>query len=406
MISDFENILSDSSKGMKKSVIRELLKLTNKPDIISFAGGLPSPDSFPVDELKEITQEVMEKEWKKALQYGSTEGDSLLKEQLIIRARNDGMDIDEKNITITTASQQGLDLLSKIMVNRGDNVIVGLPSYVGGLGAFNAYGANIIGIQLDEEGMSAEKLENVLEDLKAKGKKPKFIYVVPDFQNPAGITMSVKRRKEIIALAHKFDVMIIEDSPYRELRFEGEVQHTIYSLDNTGQVIVLGTFSKILAPGFRIGWIIADEKFIDKIVIAKQSADLCTPPFTQRIVARYCEKGYLEKRIQKTSKMYREKKDLMIECFDKYMPNGVSWTNPEGGLFLLVTVPNYIDTDNLFDKALEKKVAFVVGSAFHCDNSGHNTMRINFSYPSKEEIVQGVKRLAEAIKEYMAECKK
>ncbi|MCK4359804.1 MAG: PLP-dependent aminotransferase family protein, partial [Candidatus Cloacimonetes bacterium] len=278
-----------------------------------------------------------------------------------------------------------------------------LPSYVGGLGAFNAYGADMIGIPMDQEGISSKLLRNKLIKLLSKGEKPKFIYLVPDFQNPAGVTISLNRRKEIIEIAHEFDILILEDSPYRELRFEGKPVPSIYSLENQGYIILLGTFSKILAPGFRIGWVIAPTDIINKLVIAKQSADLCSSTFSQRILGRFLEKGYLEKNIEKVKKMYRKKRDLMIEGFEKYMPEGVSWTTPEGGLFLLVTVPKYIDTDKLFDYALKYNVAYVIGSAFHCDDSGHNTMRINFSYASEEQIKIGVERLAKAIKEYPKE---
>lgn len=395
-----EELLSQNAKGMKKSVIRELLKLTAKPEIISFAGGLPSPDSFPVNELKEVIDEVMKNEARIALQYGASEGDPLLIREILKHSQKGGMNVTEENIVITTASQQGLDFIAKLFIDRGDKVIVELPSYVGGLGAFNAYGAEMIGVPQDAEGMSAVALEKKLAELKVKGEKPKFIYIVPDFQNPAGMTMTLERRKRIIEIAHQYEVLIIEDSPYRELRFEGESVSTLYSLDDQGQVILLGTFSKIFAPGFRIGWMLANPSIIEKIVIAKQSADLCSPPFTQRIIARFMEKGYLDRNIGKIIKMYRQKRDWMMEAFEKYMPERVTWTRPEGGLFLLVTVPEHIDTDKLFHQAIEHNVAFVVGSAFHCDDSGHNTMRINFSYPTQQQIDEGVKRLAQAIKDY------
>ncbi|MEA1972552.1 MAG: PLP-dependent aminotransferase family protein, partial [Candidatus Cloacimonadota bacterium] len=293
MISNLNEIYSDISKSMKKSVIRELLKLTANPDIISFAGGLPAPETFPVKELKEIINDVMDNEAAIALQYGATEGDNLLREQLLKRYQNQGLDIKKENVIITTASQQALDLIGKIFVNRGDKVIVGLPSYLGGLSAFNSYGADLIGIDLDEDGMRADILEKTLAELKENNDLPKFIYVIPDFQNPAGITMPVSRRKEIISLAKKYDILIIEDSPYRELRFEGEHQDTLYALDNSGQVILLGTFSKIFVPGFRIGWVIGHENIVDKIVVAKQATDLCTPPFTQKIAGKFLEKGLL-----------------------------------------------------------------------------------------------------------------
>ncbi len=390
---DFEKLLSSSSKRMKKSAIRELLKLTNKPGLISFAGGLPSPLTFPIPELKEISCEILDKDGPAALQYSTTEGDPVLRKILVSRYVKQGLDIAEKNLIITTSSQQALDLIPKVMIDPGDKIIVGLPSYLGGIQSFHNYGACMIGVKHDEYGMSSEKLEYELELLRNIGEKPKFVYIIPDFQNPAGVTMPEKRRMEIIEVCKKYDVLIVEDSPYRELRFEGEDQKTIYQLADPGRVLLLGTFSKIFVPGFRIGWIIGDEKLIDKVVMAKQSTDLCTSSFVQKIAAKYIEKGYFDKNLKKIIAMYKEKKDVMMKAFSEYLPEGVTWTNPEGGLFLFVTLPEYMDVEN--------NVAFVIGKVFHCDESGKNTMRINFSYASHEEIIEGVKRLGAAIKVMM-----
>ncbi len=401
MIKNFEAVISENARGMKRSAIRELLKLATDPEIISFAGGLPAPESFPISELKDVMIEVMENEPQVALQYGATEGDKLLREQIVKNYRAEGFDIDIDNVLITTASQQGLDLLAKIFINRGDKVIVGKPSYLGGLSAFNSYGAKFVGVEHDEFGMRFDKLKEALEELRANGERAKFIYTIPDFQNPAGVTMPEDRRIKILELAYEHDILIVEDSPYHELRFEGEHLKTFYALDNKGQVINLGTFSKIFCPGFRIGWTIADKKILDKFIVAKQAVDLCTTPFTQRVAARYIEKGLLGPRIQKIIKMYREKRDIMLAEFDKHMPEGVTWTRPEGGLFLFMTLPEWMDSEKLFMRAIKKKVAFVVGSNFYCDGSGKNTMRINFSFMSIEKNIEGVKRLAEAIREEM-----
>ncbi len=401
MISDLEQIFSASAKNMKRSAIREILKLTQRPEVISFGGGLPSPESFPIEQLKEITTEILDNDGPGALQYGATEGVPELRNILIDRYKKEGLKLELDNLIITTSSQQGLDLLGKIFINRGDKVICGLPSYLGGLSAFNTYGAEMVGIKFDEHGMRADILEEKLEELKSKGEKPKFIYIIPDFQNPAGITMPESRRLEIIDLAKKYDVLIVEDSPYREIRFEGEPQRTIYELDNSGQVILLGTFSKIFVPGFRIGWAVAHENIIDKIVIAKQSADLCTPTLNQKIAFQYIEKGYFDENLKNIITQYHEKRDNMLKAFKEYMPEGVKWTEPEGGLFLFLTLPEHMDAEILFKKAIEKNVAFVLGSVFHCDGSGKNTMRINFSYMSTEKTTEGVKRLAKAIKEEM-----
>lgn len=403
MVTDLNEIFSTNAKHMKKSVIRELLKLTRRPEVISFAGGLPDPAAFPVEEVAEITAHVLRTQGATALQYGPTEGDPKLKEELIAHhEREDGMQLKPENILITVASQQGLDLIAKVFIDRGDSVIVGLPTYVGGLGAFNGYGAEMIGIELDDDGMRMDLLEAELERMRNKRQKPKFIYVVPDFQNPAGITMSEKRRLKLIELAHEYDVLIIEDSPYKELRFEGESQKSIFALDGTGHVIGLHTFSKILFPGMRLGWIIGDEAVIQKIVIAKQATDLCTPPFNQAIIAEFASRGLLTKVIDNVKEIYREKRAIMLKALDEHMPDlpGLSWTRPEGGLFLWVRLPDGFDAEQLFYEAIEQDVAFVVGSAFHCDGGGQNAMRLNFSFPSKEGIVEGIKRLAKVIENH------
>lgn len=401
MISDLNQIFSDSAKGMKRSAIREILKLTQRPEIISFAGGLPSPESFPIEQLKEISVEVLENEGVQALQYGTTEGDNRLRQILVDRYQKEGLNLNCNNLIITTSSQQGLDLIPKIFINPGDKVICGLPSYLGGISAFSTYGAELIGILLDEKGMRADLLEKALADLKAKGEKPKFIYTIPDFQNPAGITMPESRRLKIIEIARKYDVLIVEDSPYRELRFNGQPQKTIYQLEGTGQVIMLGTMSKIFVPGFRLGWVVANEEIIDKLVTAKQSTDLCTSAFLQKITAKYFDKGYFDKNLQLIISSYRDKRDGMIAALREYMPKGVKWTEPEGGLFLFITLPEYMDAEELFKIAIQENVAFVLGNVFHCDGSGKNTLRMNFSYMSKEMNEEGVKRLANAIRKMM-----
>lgn len=402
MISDLKEIISINAKGMKRSAIRELLKLTQRPEIISFAGGLPAKETFPIEELVEITKDVLENNGASALQYGSTEGDPSLLKALVDRYNNQGLNITKENLCILTSSQQALDLVAKVFCNPGDKVIVGLPSYLGGLGAFTAYGAEPVGILHDENGMRADLLEAKLEELTKAGDKPKFMYVIPDFQNPAGVTMPLERRKEILAIAKKYDILVVEDSPYRELRFEGEAQPMLFELDNNeGNVMTFGTFSKIFVPGFRIGWILGDPAIVDYFVKAKQSTDLCTSPFVQQISAKYIEQGLFDKNLVKIIEMYKEKKAVMIDSFEKYMPKGVTWTNPEGGLFLFLNLPKELDAEELFHIAIKKNVAFVLGSVFHCDGSGKNTMRLNFSYVSKEDNVEGVKRLAQSIQELM-----
>ncbi|MDD2505898.1 MAG: PLP-dependent aminotransferase family protein [Candidatus Cloacimonetes bacterium] len=403
MITNLNNALSTNIKGMKRSAIRELLKYLGTPGLISFSGGFPSPLTFPVEELKQIMNEVMDKEAAMALQYGATEGDMLLRTLLANRYKSQGVDVSVDNLIITTASQQALDLIAKMFIDRGDYVIVGLPSYLGGLSAFNSYGAKMIGIPMDDEGEDPAILEAELKKLQAMDKKPKFIYLIPDFQNPASVTMTERRRKEIIALAHKYDVLSLEDSPYRELRYEGETQKTMYELDGTGHVIMLGTFSKIFCPGFRIGWVVGHADVLDKIVVGKQATDLCTPPFTQRIAARYIEKGLLDPKIEDIRKMYSVKQKGFLAALKQYMPEEITWTKPEGGLFMMAYAPKHLDTNALLlDCIKEANVAYVAGTSFFCDGGGNNTMRLNFSYETLEKNEEGAKRLGDFFKKVLA----
>lgn len=401
MIDNLEQIYSVSISSMKRSIIRELLKLTQRPEVISFAGGLPSPESFPVEELQDIVTSVLKEEGQQALQYGATEGDVKLRQQLINRYRAEGLNVGIENIIITTASQQGLDLLGKIFINRGDKVICSLPSYLGGLSAFRSYGAECIGIPLDKDGMRSDLLGDKLAEMKLQGEMPKFIYIIPDFQNPAGITMPEYRRQEIIDIAHKYNILIVEDSPYREIRFEGKPQKMMYQMDGTGQVITLGTFSKTFAPGFRMGWVLAHPDIVDKFVVAKQATDLCTSAFLQKIAARYLELGLFDANIKKIALSYKEKRDVMLRGLEEHMPKGVTWTVPEGGLFLFITLPEHMDTEKMFAKAIEKNVAYVMGNSFYCDGGGLNTMRINFSFVTLDQNKEGIKRLAQVIKDEM-----
>jgi 2-aminoadipate transaminase len=402
MTETFERFFSRSSLLMKKSAIREILKITQRPEMISFAGGLPSPDSFPIEDIRKITNEILEQEGAAALQYSTTEGDIKLRSLLADRHKRDGLDLTINNIVITTGSQQALDLIGKIFINPGDVVICGLPSYLGGLNAFSVYGARLTGIPLDDQGMQPDILEESIVRLKRENNIIKFIYIIPDFQNPTGVTLPRSRRNEIIRIAERHDLIIVEDSPYRDVRFEGVSEPLMSALDNTGRVLTLNTFSKILAPGFRLAWVTGHRELIDKIVTAKQSADLCSPAFVQMITARYIEKGLLDINLKKTVQLYHQRRDYMLKCFREFMPEGVRWTEPEGGLFLFVTLPPSMDAASLLERAIKKNVAFVCGSAFYCNNEGHNTMRINFSFSGDEDTCNGVRRLAEAISEEMA----
>jgi 2-aminoadipate transaminase len=399
MIKDLSKFYSKNALNMKRSEIRELLKVTRRPDIISFAGGLPATETFPVKDLEDISCQILREKGALALQYGPTEGEMPLREEIAKWLSMEKPGIKPENILITTGSQQGLDIVSKVFLDPKDIVIAELPTYIGGLQAFSAYRARMIGVQQDDSGMRMDLLEKTLARLTAKKKKPKFIYVVPDFQNPSGVTLSLERRKRILELAYEHEIPIVEDSPYRDLRFMGQPVPAIYSLDNQDQVIVLGTFSKLLCPGLRLAWIMAPTEWTDKMIVAKQSMDLCSPSYTQLIAAEFMKRGLLPAQIENIRKLYAHKREAMLEALNKYMPKGVKWTRPEGGLFLWIKLPKKVSTTELFPKAIENKVAYVIGSAFHCDGKGQNTMRINFSYPTEQQIDEGIKRLANMIKE-------
>ncbi len=395
---DWEKVYADRAKGMRASEIRELLKVAKQPGVISFAGGFPDPTIFPVNEIKEVTSYVLTNYGADALQYGVTEGLKELREILVQRMKNEGVNLGIDNLIITTASQQGLDLIAKIFINPNDTIIVESPSYLGAIQAFNAFEASYVDIRINKDGMDTDILEESLKDLIFNKRiKPKFIYTVPNFHNPAGVTLSLERRKKLIEISEKYQVPIIEDDPYGEVRFEGEHLPSLISLDKS-HVITLRTFSKILSPGLRLGWIVGDPEAIRKIVIAKQAADLCSPSITQFIVYEFLKRGYLEPYIEKVKAEYKKKRDLMINSIIKYFPEEVKYTKPEGGLFLWVTCPKSINTEELFFEAIQEKVAYVIGVSFYAHRNIHNCMRLNFSLPTYEQIEEGIKRLGNLLK--------
>ncbi|HEX17076.1 MAG TPA: PLP-dependent aminotransferase family protein [Thermoplasmatales archaeon] len=402
---NLERLFSRRTKVMRPSEIRELLKLTQQPDIISFAGGLPNPDAFPIDEIQDITRRVLEEKGKLALQYGPTEGIRSLRETLANRCRKDGMDASSDNVLITTGSQQGLDVIGRIFLDPGDTIIVELPTYLGAINAFRAYEVNFEGIPLDKDGMRIDLLEDKIEDLKKKGITPKFIYVVPTFQNPAGVVMPENRRRKLVDIANEHDLLIIEDDPYGKLIYEGDFVRPIKSFDDEGRVIYLSTFSKILSPGFRLAWIVADEEIIRKLSIGKQALDLCSNTFAQYIANEFIESGYLDLHIMRIIEMYRPKRDRMMESIKKYFPEDTICHKPRGGMFAWVTLPGDIDTEELFLDAIKEKVAYIHGKAFHVDGGGASSMRLNFSYSSEELIEEGIKRLGKVIERKLKEAK-
>ncbi|MFA5031919.1 MAG: PLP-dependent aminotransferase family protein [bacterium] len=395
--------LSARIKVAKRSTLRELLKLIEKPDIISFAGGMPDPALFPVDLIKEACDHVLTNHSRFILQYGTSEGYLPLIQEIAKRIElKEKTKVNEDEMIITVGSQQGLDLIAKIFLNYGDIVIVEEPTYLGGLQAFRSYGGRFIGIPCDESGMQVELIEDKLKELgKHEIKRIKFVYVVPDFQNPGGRTLSLERRKKLIALAEKYDFLIVEDSPYKELRYRGEHKPSLFALAPRGRVVMLCTFSKLFCPGFRVAYAIGEKDVIYQMVTGKQSTDLCTPAFNQAVLSYVLKKNALEPHIEKLITAYREKQKCMLNSLDKYIPPlgmpSIEWTKPDGGLFLWMMMPEYIDTERMFPRGLENNIAYVMGADFFHDSSIKNCMRLNFSLPTLEKIEEGVKRLAEVI---------
>lgn len=395
---DVSRLYSDRAGKMRKSEIRELLKVTQDPEIISFAGGLPSPNSFPIKDLEGVAQHVLEHHGKIALQYGTTQGLRELRESIAERSQKDGVDVDADNIMITSGSQQALDTVGKVFLNPGDTALVGLPSYLGGLNAFRSYEANLTGIPLDKEGMRIDILEEEIKKLLKEETVPKFIYVVPTFQNPAGVVMPEKRRKKLIDIANEYDLVIIEDDPYGKLRFDIDHIKPIKAFDDEGRVIYMSTFSKILSPGFRLAWVIADDELKRKMLICKQALDLCTNTFTQFIADEFMRSGSLDLHIMKIREMYKPKRDIMMKAMKEHFPTGYECNKPKGGMFAWVTLPEGIDTEIMFLDAIKNKVAYVHGKAFHVDGGGGRSMRLNFSYASDKQIGEGMERLGNVIK--------
>ncbi|MGQ9599648.1 MAG: aminotransferase-like domain-containing protein [Anaerolineae bacterium] len=394
---NWEQALAKRTEQMTSSVIRELLKFTMQPDVISFAGGLPAPEVFPVRDFQEACRWVLEHEADQALQYGPTEGYPPLKDYLIETMRKYELPAVRDNILFTNGSQQALDLLGRVFINEGDKIVVGLPTYLGAIQAWNVYRPQYVCVAEDDDGMCMDDLERALK----ANPGVKFIYVLPNFHNPAGTTLTLERRLRLVELAAEHGAFIIEDDPYGQLRYEGEDIIPIFAMhkENT---IYLSTFSKTLAPGLRLGWIVAPERVITRLVQAKQGADLHTSTLIQHIVYDICQRGLVRAHVRKIRDVYRERRDAMLAAMEKYFPAGVTWTRPQGGLFLWVRMPRQMDAERLLHVAVEEKVAFVPGHAFYPDgNDGRCCMRLNFSYSTPAIIEEGIKRLGRAMKRQM-----
>jgi 2-aminoadipate transaminase len=391
-------LFSDVSKRIVRSEIRELLKYSRKPGIISFGGGLPDASLFPLEDISNITSEVLKSKGYLALQYGPTPGEPEMIEPLVNHMAAFGDHASVEQLCVTSSSQQGLDLLALLFLNADDPIIMELPSYIGAVQAFRRCGVDMRGVPMDDDGMDIDYLQNLLDNMAKSGKRPRFIYTIPDFQNPSGITMSLDRRKELVRIAREREIPIVEDSPYRELSFSGKILPSLWTIAEGKGVIMLKTFSKSLFPGMRMGWTVGEPEVIDKIIMLKQSVDLCTPSFNQLILATYIQQGKMKQTIEKAIDCYKPKCAAMLKAMEKYMPQGISWSKPTGGMFFWVKLPENIDAKDIFMEAIEHNVAYVIGRPFHCDNSGGNTMRLNYSFPSIPQIDQGVQQLAQVIK--------
>ncbi|KXS45804.1 MAG: GntR family transcriptional regulator [Candidatus Frackibacter sp. T328-2] len=394
----FENYFSKNAQKMKGSEIREFFELTERPEVISFAGGFPNKECLPTAAVEKMSSRLLAESEEGMLQYSPTEGQEDLRKYIVKFMAQRGIKVGIENILVTSGSQQGLDLVSKVFVDPRDKVLTEAPSYVGGLGAINNYQGDIISVGVDGEGIRIDLLEEELERLACEGETPKFIYLVADFNNPTGLTIATERRKKLVKLAEEYEFLILEDDPYSKLRYEGIEQPAIKNFDREGRVIYLGSFSKIFIPGVRIGWIVAHEEIIQKMILAKQATDLCTNSIGQRLITACGEAGIIDQQINKLRDFYRKKRDVTLESLTKYFPQEATWTEPEGGFYTWVELPGFLNTKEILLKAIEENVAFVVGSAFQVNGKGHNAFRLSFSQPDIDEIEEGIYRLGKIIK--------
>lgn len=393
MPTDWQQLFAERTARMRASDIREILKVTAQPEVISLAGGLPAPELFPIDEYRRAFEWVLEADGASALQYGPSEGYRPLREFLAQRLSGFGMRCTADDVLITNGSQQALDLMGKLFLDPGDQIVVERPTYLGALQAFNQYQPRYAVVGMDDDGMCVDDLEHTL----TREDRIKFIYAIPTFQNPTGRSMSLQRRRRLVELASKYGVPIVEDDPYGELRYEGEHLPTLKALDTTGCVIYLGTFSKILAPGLRLGWIVAAPEALEAFLHGKQPTDLHTGMAQQMATYEVCKNGFVDGQVERIKAFYKERRDVMLRALEEHFPSDAHFTRPAGGLFVWAELPRTVDTRALLIDAVRDKVAFVPGQGFHPDNTGTNTMRLNFSNVPPDQLREGVRRLGHAI---------
>lgn len=392
--------LSDIVGHMRVSEIRELSKYATSKDVVSFGGGMPDPVTFPRPEMKEILDDIIDRNSDKALQYGNTNGLEVLRSELkSFVKRKESIETDEQNIIVTAGSQQGLYALGRIFIDPGQTIMTESPTYVGAVSAFNANLAKLVQVKMDNEGIVPEEVDKSVRELKEKGRKPKFIYLIPNFQNPTGVTLSLERRKHLLDISEEHQIPLVEDNPYGELRYQGNRVPTIKSLDQNDSVIYLGSFSKIMSPGLRLGYIVAPKKVADTVALLKQALDLSTNSLSQFVAAEYLKRNIIDKQVPKSIALYKEKRDTMLRALDENFSGLGTWTKPEGGMFVWATMKEDINTSSMLIRAVKNGVIYVSGPAFTQDKSHARSMRLNFTFPPNERIIEGVKRLSRTAKE-------
>jgi 2-aminoadipate transaminase len=398
-IERYAGLFASRTKVMKSSAMRDLMAVTARPEVISLAGGLPDTSTFPPDTFAAVAQRIASESCAKALQYGPTEGLEETKDCVSEVMAAEGMHVDNEDMLVTTGGQQVIDLVTRTLIDPGDVVVTEGPTYPGAVPVFTSYQADVVQIDMDADGMRVDLLEEALDRLDREGRRPKFVYTVPSFQNPAGVTMSQPRRRRLVEIAHERELLVLEDNPYGLLRYEGDPPPPLLSLDGGIYVMYLGTFSKILSPGIRLGWVVAPPPVLEKINLGKQAADLCTSTLSQLMVQAYFAEGHWRDYVDSLTEIYRARRDTMLDALADHFPPQAEWTRPSGGLFIWATLPDFIDTTDLLARALQENVAFVPGEAAFLDGRGRASMRLNFSGSDEEAIREGIRRIGEVVTE-------
>ncbi|HWC86648.1 MAG TPA: PLP-dependent aminotransferase family protein [Solirubrobacteraceae bacterium] len=401
-IERYAGLFAERTKVMKSSAMRDLMALTEREDVISLAGGLPDTSTFPPDSYAALMRKIAAESCARALQYAPTEGLALVKRCVVDVMGAEGTGVDPDEILITTGGQQVIDLMCKTLIDPGDVIVAEAPTYPGAVPTFSSYQADVVQVRMDRDGMRVDELETTLDELEQAGRRPKFIYTVPNFHNPAGVTLSLPRRRELVRIAQERELLVLEDNPYGLLRYESDPLPTLLSLDGGNFVVYAGTFSKILSPGMRLGWTVAPRPVLEKMNVGKQASDLCSSSLSQHFVAAYFESGPWHEYVRSLIEIYRRRRDVMLDALAEHYPREAHWTHPEGGLFIWATLPDYIDTTDLLARALEQRVAFVPGRAAYVDGRGGSSMRLNFSGVGENDIREGVRRIGEVVREQVA----